>query len=203
MKKLAVLLIAFSMIFTISCSGSSKTAGSDNTAKTTASAPSAVSNNSSSAPANTAPQNKTAASTSNSLKSSAPAAKSTEKSSAPVKKQINVPDYFTLKITRDGGKSVILNKKIAMNGSKSAMYYLEKSANVEDNGGFIQAINGLRSVSEANLTSDEKSRGIMGIDWFIYLNNKKTGCGINDIYPKKGDILNLDYKAWTYKDMAQ
>lgn len=203
MKKLAVLLIAFSMIFTISCSGGSKTAGSGNTAKTTTSESSAVSTNSSSAPAKTAPQSKTQRNTLNSSKSNSPAAKSTGKSSAPVKKQSSVSNYFTLKITRDGGKSVILNKKIAINGSKSAMYYLEKNANVEDDGGFIKAINGLRSVSQANLTSDERSKDIMGVDWFIYLNNKKTGCGINDIYPKKGDAINLDYKAWTYKDMAQ
>ena len=204
MKKIIVLLITASMIFTVSCSGSTKTAGNSNQAKTSASTATAVPANSSKSSAKEVTQSKPPAkSTGSSGNNVQTTKKSTSQSNTVIKKQNTVSKYFTLKITRDSGKSVILNKKIVISGNNSAMYYLRKNANVEDNGGFIEAINGLKTVSQANLSSDLKSQGIMGIDWFIYLNNKKTSCGINDVYPKNGDTLNLDYKAWTYKDLAQ
>lgn len=201
MKKLLILLIALSMVFTISCLGSTKTSVNNNQAKTPEA--SNASANSSNAPVKVAASSNTPAkSTESSGNKVQTAVKSTSKNTTVIEKQSTATKYFTLKITRDSGKSVILNKKVSITGNNSAMYYLRKNAAVEDDGGFIKAINGLRTVSQMNLSSDLKSKGVMGIDWFIYLNNKKTSCGINDVYPKNGDILNLDYKAWTYKELA-
>ncbi|WDU83788.1 hypothetical protein [Caloramator sp. Dgby_cultured_2] len=40
-------------------------------------------------------------------------------------------------------------------------------------GGFIKEINGIASIPQNELTQEDIQKGILGYDWFIYLNGKK------------------------------
>ena len=79
--------------------------------------------------------------------------------------------------------------------------YLRDNVTVMDDGGF-KSIEGLEAITSMKLTSEQKNSGIMGVDWFIYLNEVKSKSGAGDIVPKDGDIINIDYREWTYKDLA-
>lgn len=109
---------------------------------------------------------------------------------------------FTLFISKNRGSEEIFKKKLLIKEKKSLMDYLRDNVNVLDDGGFVKSIEGLESVSSKDLTPEQKGSGIMGIDWFIYQNGAKSKSGADDIVPKNGDIINLDYREWTYKDMA-
>lgn len=109
---------------------------------------------------------------------------------------------FTLFISKNRGTEEILKKKIQVEGNESLLDYLRDNVSVKDDGGFIKSIEGLEAITSKNLTSEQKNAGIMGVDWFIFQNEVKTKSGASDIVPIDGDIINLDYREWTYKDMA-
>lgn len=112
------------------------------------------------------------------------------------------PGSFTLFISKNKGAEEILRKKISILENKPLLDYLRDNTAVKDEGGFIKAIEGLEAITSKDLTSEQKNAGIMGVDWFIFQNNVKTKSGAGDIYPENGDIINLDYSEWTYKDMG-
>lgn len=112
------------------------------------------------------------------------------------------PGSFTLFISKNRGTEEILKKKIQVEGNESLLDYLRDNVSVKDDGGFIKSIEGLEAITSKNLTSEQKNAGIMGVDWFIFQNEVKTKSGASDIVPIDGDIINLDYREWTYKDMA-
>lgn len=112
------------------------------------------------------------------------------------------PGSFTLLISKNRGVDEVLKEKILIQDNKSLMDYLRENVSIKDEGGFIKSIEGIESVASRDLTPEQKSAGIMGVDWFIFQNETKTKSGANDIIPKSGDIINLDYREWTYKDMA-
>lgn len=112
-------------------------------------------------------------------------------------------DSFTLSITENKGAKVILNREIDITSKESLMEYLKEEASVIDDGGFIKAINNISSISANKLTSEQKKAGVLGVDWFIYVNSKKASTGAYDIYPKKNDLVNLDFKEWGYQDYGK
>lgn len=109
---------------------------------------------------------------------------------------------FTLLISKNKGTEEVLKKKLQIEPDKSLLDYLRDNVSVVDDGGFIKSIEGFEAVTSKDLTTEQKNAGIMGIDWFIYQNGVKTRSGAGDIVPKNGDMINLDYREWTYKDMA-
>jgi hypothetical protein len=109
---------------------------------------------------------------------------------------------FTLIVSRNKGADVLINKKITIVDKKSVLDYLRDYASVIDEGGFIKGINDFKTIPSTELTAEQKKAGILGVDWFLYQNDKKTGYGAADIYPENGDVIQLDYKEWTYKDLA-
>ncbi len=109
---------------------------------------------------------------------------------------------FTLFISKNRGTEEILRKKVQIKDNKSLLDYLRDNVSVMDDGGFIKSIEGFESITSMKLTSEQKKAEIMGVDWFLFQNEEKTKSGANDIVPKNGDIINLDYREWTYKDLA-
>lgn len=120
-------------------------------------------------------------------------------------------DYFTFIVSKDmKGKiskkpQILLKKQIKISKDKNAMTYLRENCTVIENGGFIKSINGnhnLYPIPSSKKTEEQKKNKILGIDWFIYLNEKKSSVGVNDIIPIKGDILHLDIHEWDKSEFS-
>lgn len=139
------------------------------------------------------------ASTKQSNKAAADKSNTAKKTLPPIKKESST---FTLLITKNNKSSVVLKKEVKIAANKTLLDYLNENASIEDNGGFITSINGITSVPQSDLSSDEISKGILGKDWFIYVNGAKSPVGADGIAPKKGNMINLDFRAWTAKDLA-
>lgn len=93
----------------------------------------------------------------------------------------------------------ILKKSLKVDSKKDALSFLKENSEVIETGGFINYINKIKSmypVPSSKMTEEMKTKGVMGADWFIYLNNKKTLIGAGAIYPKKGDVIMFDYHYW-------
>ncbi|MCX7903758.1 MAG: DUF4430 domain-containing protein [Caloramator sp.] len=114
------------------------------------------------------------------------------------KKEISI----RLIISKEGTKDIIFDKMIKTFPGKNALQILKENANVYEVGGFIKEINGIASIPQNELSNEDVQKGILGYDWFVYLNGKKTKVGAKDIILKDRDILNFDYKGWTIKDLA-
>lgn len=118
---------------------------------------------------------------------------------------------FTLIISKElkgytGKESIVIeNKNVNISEKKNAMTYLRENASISEKGGFIYEINGIHNtypIPSSQKTAEQKKLGIMGIDWFIYLNDEKTPVGANDIYPKKGDVLIFDFHEWDKREFV-
>lgn len=107
---------------------------------------------------------------------------------------------YTLMLVKDKGSEVVLNKELNVEDNKNLMQYLRENAEVIDNGGFIKSINGIESVPTDKLTDEQKKSGVMGVDWFILVNEKSIPKGANDIFPQSNDIIKVVYKEWSPKD---
>jgi hypothetical protein len=138
-------------------------------------------------------------------------ANAVEKKVAPKSKVIakkpvkTLSNTFTLIVSNgskgclNGKGKILLKKELNTNGKKDVLAFLKENAEVLETGGFVKYINGLKSmypVPGAQMTEILKAKGVMGVDWFIYLNNKKTLVGASAIYPKKGDVIMFDYHYW-------
>lgn len=129
-----------------------------------------------------------------------------------VDKQLPNKNTFTLIIAKElkgyTGKNseILVKKQIHIKGNKSAMAYLRENSQIRDKGGFVYEINGIHNlypIPISKKTSEQKRLKIMGIDWFIYLNGKKTSTGANDVYPKAGEELLLDIHEWDRRELAK
>lgn len=109
-------------------------------------------------------------------------------------------DAFNLVITRDNGSKTIKTKTVNVEKNKNAMDYLKSVASVTElqGPGFINGIDGLVNVPLKSLSTDERKKGLLGKDWFIYLNGKLTDTGAPGVHPQKGDTLNFDYHEWDW-----
>lgn len=128
---------------------------------------------------------------------------------APVKKVQPKKNTFTLIIAKNmksytGGKAeTIVKKSIEIKGKKSAMDYIRDNSSMIEKGGFISSINGIEGVfniPDSKKTEEQKKNGVMGISWFIYLNDKKAVKNANDIFPVKGDTILIDYHEWDKRE---
>ena len=118
---------------------------------------------------------------------------------------------FTMIVTRESkgytGKNqeVIGEFTLKIDNNKSAMTYLRENVSIKETGGFIYEINGIHNlypIPESEKTVEQKEKNILGIDWFIYLNGEKTSLGANDVYPKEGDILLIDFHEWDNREFS-
>lgn len=118
---------------------------------------------------------------------------------------------FTMIVTKESkgytGKNeeVIGEFTLNIDNNKSAMTYLRENVSIKETGGFIYEINGIHNqypIPESEKTVEQKEKNILGIDWFIYLNGEKTSLGANDVYPKEGDILLIDFHEWDNREFS-
>ncbi|WP_392486179.1 cell wall-binding repeat-containing protein [Haloimpatiens sp. FM7315] len=112
-----------------------------------------------------------------------------------------VEDCFKIIITSDETSEINKDIKLDDKKEKNALEYLKGVASIEEKNGFINGINSLRSKPLKALTIDERKRGILGCDWFIYVNGEKSPTGVKLIYPKKGDVIKFIYRSWDWKDL--
>ncbi|WP_160318202.1 DUF4430 domain-containing protein [Caloramator mitchellensis] len=121
---------------------------------------------------------------------------------ADVKKQNEIKEVAIKLVISKDNKIILLEKVVKLNKSINALRLLKENAEVYEEGGFIKSINGLESIPPNKLTDEDIKKGILGYDWFIYLNGKKTSVGAKDILLKNGDEINFNYKGWTVDDLA-
>ncbi|MBU5485609.1 DUF4430 domain-containing protein [Clostridium sp. MSJ-11] len=120
-------------------------------------------------------------------------------------------DSFTLIIAKESkgytGKEpeILVEKDVEISEDKNAMTYLRENSDIRDKGGFIYEINEIRSIypiPASKKTDEQKKLGVLGVDWFIYLNGEKTSVGANDVYLNPGDELLLDYHEWDKREFS-
>lgn len=116
--------------------------------------------------------------------------------------QSQTGDTFTLTVTKNNGSINILSKEVKIENNKKAMDYLKACTSVVDRKGLITEIDSIGNVSIGELSLEQREGGVLGIDWFIYLNGEKTDKGAKGITPKPGDILNFDFHEWDWHEMV-
>ncbi|WP_242990797.1 cell wall-binding repeat-containing protein [Clostridium tetanomorphum] len=111
---------------------------------------------------------------------------------------------FKLIVSEDNGKYTKLEKTLKVEKDKNALDYLKSVAKVTEKqgSGFINGIDGVLNKTLKELTEDQRQKGIFGVDWFIYLNGKKTVTGAKGVYPESGDTLKFDYHEWDWHELA-
>ncbi|MBU5485610.1 cell wall-binding repeat-containing protein [Clostridium sp. MSJ-11] len=111
-------------------------------------------------------------------------------------------DSFTLVISKGNGSSELKKETLKIKDNNNAMNYLKSIASVTEKGGLITGIDGISNKTLKELSEEQRKRGIIGEDWFIYLNGSKTSEGADGVYPKAGDTLKFDYHEWDWRDLA-
>lgn len=94
-------------------------------------------------------------------------------------------------ITQDFGNELLLDEPVVLNDGANALDALEKVAKVETKygGGFIEAINGIRS--PYSQTKVKK-------DWFFYVNGMSANVGVMDYELSEGDVEHWDFHDWSF-----
>ena len=96
-------------------------------------------------------------------------------------------------ITRDFGRELMLGETLDVLPDTSAMAALMEVADVETayGGGFVNAINGVRS----GYAGSQKSK----TDWFFYVNGIQSNVGALDYKLHDGDVQHWDFHDWGYR----
>jgi len=96
-------------------------------------------------------------------------------------------------VTRDFGSQVMLDELVTVGNDTSAMEALREVAEIETayGGGFVNAINGVRSGYSGSHTSKE--------DWFVYFNGILSNVGALDYKLHPGDTEHWDFRNWGYR----
>jgi hypothetical protein len=97
-------------------------------------------------------------------------------------------------VTQNFGEEVMLDEFVTVTSGFSAMAALERVAEVEHKGGFVEAINGVRSQYEG-MTKVKK-------DWFFYINGFSANIGALDYKLCDGDIEHWDFHDWSFHDFV-
>jgi len=94
-------------------------------------------------------------------------------------------------ITQDFGNELLLDEPVILNSGASALDALERVAKVETKygGGFIEAINGVRS---------QYSQTTVKKDWFFYMNGMSANVGLMDYELSEGDVEHWDFHDWSF-----
>lgn len=92
-----------------------------------------------------------------------------------------------LTVSKDFSSNIIFDKSIQAQSGETVMDVLEKNLDVETaSGGFINAINGVKSETEGETTKD----------WFYYVNGTASNCSAKAYKLKQGDKVLWDYHEW-------
>ncbi len=94
-------------------------------------------------------------------------------------------------ITQDFGNELMLDEPVILNSGANALDALERVAKVETKygGGFIEAINGVRS---------QYSQTTVKKDWFFYMNGMSANVGLMDYELSEGDVEHWDFHDWSF-----
>lgn len=94
-------------------------------------------------------------------------------------------------VTQDFGSELLLDEPVVLDDGANALDALEKVATVETKygGGFIEAINGIRS---------QYSQGKAKKDWFFYMNGMSANVGLMDYELYEGDVEHWDFHDWSF-----
>lgn len=94
-------------------------------------------------------------------------------------------------VTQDFGNELLLDEPVVLDNGANALDALEKVAKVETKygGGFIEAINGIRS---------QYSQGRAKKDWFFYVNGISANVGVMDYELSEGDVGHWDFHDWSF-----
>jgi hypothetical protein len=95
-------------------------------------------------------------------------------------------------ITRNFGSQLMLDEFVEIDSGTSAMDALRQIAEIETayGGGFVNAINGVRSGYTQNHASKE--------DWFISINGIMANTGALDYMLYPGDTEHWDFRNWSF-----
>lgn len=95
-------------------------------------------------------------------------------------------------VTQDFGAGLMLDESVAVHDGANALDALQKVATVETKygGGFIEAINGVRSRYSQNKVKK---------DWFFYINGMSTNVGGLDYKLCDGDVEHWDFHDWGFR----
>jgi len=95
-------------------------------------------------------------------------------------------------VTRDFGSQLMLDELVMVDSDANAMDALRQVAEIETayGGGFVNAINGVRSGYAGGHTSKE--------DWFISINGITTNTGALDYSLHPGDTEHWDFHDWSF-----
>ena len=95
--------------------------------------------------------------------------------------------------TQDFGRQLMFDEKLELEPGTSAMAALKRVAEVETayGGGFVDAINGLRS----GFTSGQSAKA----DWFFYINGIQSNIGALDYRLHDGDVQHWDFHDWSFR----
>jgi len=94
-------------------------------------------------------------------------------------------------VTRNFGNELMLDESVVLDDGANALDALEIVATVETKygGGFIEAINGIRS---------QYSQGKAKKDWFFYMNGMSANVGLMDYELSEGDVEHWDFHDWSF-----
>ena len=94
--------------------------------------------------------------------------------------------------TQNFGQELMFDETLEVLPGTSAMAALIKVAEVETayGGGFVNAINGVRSGSTGSQS--------MKMDWFFYVNGIQASIGALDYELHDGDIQHWDFRDWSF-----
>lgn len=120
-------------------------------------------------------------------------------------------NFFTVIISKEAKGytekeiETVAEKKVKVEKEKNAMTYLRDNFEIKEKGGFIHEIEGIHNVypiAKSKMTEEQKKNNILGIDWFLYLNDEKTKVGANDLYLESGDVLRIDFHEWDKREFS-
>lgn len=92
------------------------------------------------------------------------------------------------RVTRDFGRQELFAGQVHVTPGESALEALQRHLKVQTGHGgrFVTSIEGLASTAKGNLN----------YDWFFYANGITASVGGGDYYPREGDVIWWDYRAW-------
>ena len=99
----------------------------------------------------------------------------------------------SLWVTRDFGAEDLFCSEVSVMQNKSVLAHLQEHLQVETEygGGFVNAINGLRSGYSGKAGKDRHA-----VDWFYYVNGILTDQGAAAYVPVPGNVIWWDFRSW-------
>lgn len=88
-------------------------------------------------------------------------------------------------VSQDFNSTLILDELVKLDDGSTAMDALQRVATVETKGGFVQAINGVRSQYPRT-----------NKDWFYYVNEVSPNVGAAAYILHDGDVVHWDFHEW-------